>query len=77
MPKAPLYRFIRCLERAKEFPHLDQVGWLLTHWSFDDTAAYYQPMPQFFANLRNQLMKDSAASVITSGRWSAAPPPGV
>jgi hypothetical protein len=50
MPQAPLCRFIQCLELAKEFderysPNMHQTDWLFEHWSFDDTAAYYEPTP--------------------------------
>ena len=48
-----LARFLEELKLAQDFDrrysHLNQTGWLLTQWSFDDAHAYYGKAPDIYA----------------------------
>src|SRR5262249_37260883 len=47
--KVPLSCFLARLKEAKQahpdWTHLDQVGWLIRNFRFDDNAAVYEPQP--------------------------------
>jgi hypothetical protein len=50
--KIPLYLFVSHLSEVKlkrpDFPHLDELRWLVENFKFDDEFAEYDPLPEPF-----------------------------
>jgi hypothetical protein len=65
-----LPQFIHTLEEAMTFdsryPQFDQTGWLLSHWSFEDTTARYDALP-LLANHGSKLWKRLRAGCPAKG----------